>query len=116
MITGAAQMDGAILVVFGADRPMPQTKEHILLAKQVGIPRIVVFLNKKDQIDDKELLQLIEPEVRELLNNYEYDGHDAWILGERHDMVRMLLTERTVRVCYYLTYECSQEGTFLIWC
>lgn len=74
MITGAAQMDGAILVVSGADGPMPQTKEHILLAKQVGVPSIVVFLNKTDQVDDKELLELVELEVRETLNKYEFPG------------------------------------------
>jgi elongation factor Tu len=74
MITGAAQMDGAILVVSGADGPMPQTKEHILLAKQVGVPNIVVFLNKEDQVDDAELLELVELEVRETLDKYEYPG------------------------------------------
>jgi len=76
MITGAAQMDGAILVVSGADGPMPQTKEHILLAKQVGVPSIVVFLNKEDQVDDEELLELVEMEVRETLCNYEFPGDD----------------------------------------
>ncbi|KAL5208780.1 hypothetical protein ABZP36_033215 [Zizania latifolia] len=81
MITGAAQMDGAILVVSGADGPMPQTKEHILLAKQVGVPNIVVFLNKKDQVDDEELLQLVELEVRDLLSSYEYDGDDVPIVA-----------------------------------
>ncbi|XP_015079133.1 elongation factor TuB, chloroplastic [Solanum pennellii] len=76
MITGAAQMDGAILVVSGADGPMPQTKEHILLAKQVGVPNMVVFLNKEDQVDDEELLELVELEVRELLSSYEFPGDD----------------------------------------
>jgi elongation factor Tu len=76
MITGAAQMDGAILVVSGADGPMPQTKEHILLAKQVGVPNIVVFLNKQDQVDDDELLELVELEVRETLSDYEFPGDD----------------------------------------
>lgn len=76
MITGAAQMDGAILVVSGADGPMPQTKEHILLAKQVGVPSIVVFLNKTDQVDDEELLELVELEVRETLNQYEFPGDE----------------------------------------
>jgi elongation factor Tu len=76
MITGAAQMDGAILVVSGADGPMPQTKEHILLAKQVGVPNIVVFLNKEDQVDDKELLELVELEVRETLDKYEFPGDE----------------------------------------
>ncbi len=74
MITGAAQMDGAILVVNAADGPMPQTREHILLARQVGVPALVVFLNKVDQVDDAELLELVEMEVRELLTEYEYDG------------------------------------------
>eukprot|EP00249_Psilotum_nudum_P018479 c26825_g1_i1 orf=251-1726(+) len=81
MITGAAQMDGAILVVSGADGPMPQTKEHILLAKQVGVPHIVVFLNKEDQVDDEELLQLVELEVRELLTSYEFPGDDLPIVS-----------------------------------
>nr|YP_010726569.1 translation elongation factor Tu [Hypnea edeniana]WDY85044.1 translation elongation factor Tu [Hypnea edeniana] len=76
MITGAAQMDGAILVVSAADGPMPQTREHILLAKQVGVPNIVVFLNKEDQVDDEELLELVELEVRELLAQYDFPGDD----------------------------------------
>jgi len=76
MITGAAQMDGAILVVSAADGPMPQTREHILLARQVGVPYIVVFLNKVDQVDDEELLELVELEVRELLNQYDFPGDD----------------------------------------
>ena len=74
MITGAAQMDGAILVVSAADGPMPQTREHILLARQVGVPYIVVYLNKADMVDDKELLELVEIEVRELLSKYEFPG------------------------------------------
>ena len=74
MITGAAQMDGGILVVAATDGPMPQTREHILLAKQVGIPKLVVFLNKCDLVDDEELLELVEMEVRELLDFYEFDG------------------------------------------
>ena len=80
MITGAAQMDGAILVVSAADGPMPQTREHILLARQVGVPAIVVFLNKVDLVDDEELLELIEMEVRELLSKYEYPGDDIPIV------------------------------------
>ena len=76
MITGAAQMDGAILVVSAADGPMPQTREHILLARQVGVPAIVVYLNKCDQVDDEELLELVELEVRELLSSYEFPGDD----------------------------------------
>jgi elongation factor Tu len=77
MITGAAQMDGAILVVSAADGPMPQTREHILLARQVGVPYIVVFLNKADMVDDPELLELVEMEVRELLSEYEFPGDDV---------------------------------------
>ena len=77
MITGAAQMDGAILVVSAADGPMPQTREHILLARQVGVPAIVVYLNKVDQVDDPELLELVELEVRELLSSYEFPGDDV---------------------------------------
>ena len=81
MITGAAQMDGAILVVSAADGPMPQTREHILLAKQVGVPNIVVFLNKQDQVDDEELLELVELEVRELLSDYDFPGDDIPIVS-----------------------------------
>ncbi|MDE4543358.1 elongation factor Tu [Thermoanaerobacterium sp. R66] len=80
MITGAAQMDGAILVVSAADGPMPQTREHILLARQVGVPYIVVFLNKADMVDDQELIELVEMEVRELLNEYEFPGDDTPIV------------------------------------
>lgn len=80
MITGAAQMDGAILVVSAADGPMPQTREHILLARQVGVPGLVVFLNKCDQVDDEELLELVEMEVRELLSEYEFDGDNIPII------------------------------------
>lgn len=80
MITGAAQMDGAILVVSAADGPMPQTREHILLSKQVGVPHIVVFLNKEDQVDDLELVELVELEVRELLSNYDFPGDDIPIV------------------------------------
>ncbi len=80
MITGAAQMDGAILVVSAADGPMPQTREHILLAKQVGVPQLVVFLNKEDQVDDEELLELVELEVRDLLNEYDFPGDDIPIV------------------------------------
>ena len=80
MITGAAQMDGAILVVSAADGPMPQTREHILLARQVGVPKIAVFLNKEDQVDDPELIELVEMEVRELLSEYEYDGDNTPIV------------------------------------
>ena len=80
MITGAAQMDGAILVVSAADGPMPQTREHILLARQVGVPALVVFLNKVDQVDDEELLELVEMEVRELLSSYDFPGDDIPII------------------------------------
>ena len=80
MITGAAQMDGAILVVNAADGPMPQTREHILLARQVGVPALVVFLNKVDQVDDEELLELVEMEVRELLTSYDFPGDDIPII------------------------------------
>lgn len=80
MITGAAQMDGAILVVSAADGPMPQTREHILLANQIGVPQIVVFLNKIDQVDDPELVELVEVEVRELLSKYSFDGDSAKIV------------------------------------
>ncbi|SOD99784.1 elongation factor Tu, partial [Caenispirillum bisanense] len=80
MITGAAQMDGAILVVSAADGPMPQTREHILLARQVGVPAIVVFMNKVDQVDDPELLELVELEIRELLSSYDFPGDDIPIV------------------------------------
>jgi elongation factor Tu len=80
MITGAAQMDGAILVVSAADGPMPQTREHILLARQVGVPRIVVFMNKCDMVDDAELLELVEVEIRDLLNQYKFPGDDTPII------------------------------------
>src|SRR5476651_1984860 len=80
MITGAAQMDGAILVVSAADGPMPQTREHILLARQVGVPYIVVYLNKADMVDDKELLELVEMEVRDLLSKYDFPGDDTPIV------------------------------------
>ncbi len=80
MITGAAQMDGAVLVVAATDGPMPQTREHILLARQVGVPKIVVFMNKVDQVDDPELLELVEMEIRELLSKYEYDGENIPII------------------------------------
>ncbi len=81
MITGAAQMDGAILVVNAADGPMPQTREHILLARQVGVPALVVFMNKVDQVDDEELLELVEMEIRELLSSYDFDGDNIPIVS-----------------------------------
>lgn len=80
MITGAAQMDGAILVVSAADGPMPQTREHILLAGQVGVPNIIVFLNKADMVDDAELLELVEMEVRDLLSSYNFPGDDIPVI------------------------------------
>jgi len=80
MVTGAAQMDGAILVVAATDGPMPQTREHILLCRQVGVPRLVVFMNKVDMVDDAELLELVEMEVRELLSFYKYDGDNAPVI------------------------------------
>ncbi|KAF2551732.1 hypothetical protein F2Q68_00037210 [Brassica cretica] len=97
MITGAAQMDGAILVVSGADGPMPQTKEHILLAKQVGVPDMVVFLNKEDQVDDAELLELVELEVRELLSSYEFNGDDIPIISGSALLAVETLTENPTR-------------------
>ena len=83
MITGAAQMDGAILVCSAADGPMPQTREHILLARQVGVPYIIVFLNKCDMVDDEELLELVEMEVRELLSKYDFPGDDLPLIRVR---------------------------------
>lgn len=80
MITGAAQMDGAILVVAATDGPMPQTREHILLSRQCGVPAIVVFLNKCDMVDDEELVDLVEMEVRDLLTAYEFDGDGAPVI------------------------------------
>ena len=80
MITGAAQMDGAILVVAATDGPMPQTREHILLARQVGVPRIVVFMNKVDLVDDPEILELVEMEIRELLSKNDFDGDNTPII------------------------------------
>lgn len=98
MITGAAQMDGAILVVSAADGPMPQTREHILLARQVGVPALVVFLNKKDQVDDEELLELVELEVRELLSEYQFPGDDIPIVaGSALKAVEVLLDAPTTK-------------------
>ncbi|PPJ71326.1 elongation factor Tu, partial [Staphylococcus aureus] len=81
MITGAAQMDGAILVVSATDGPMPQTREHILLAKQVGVPQLVVFMNKVDLVDDAEILELVELEIRELLSSYDFDGDNIPVIA-----------------------------------
>ena len=80
MVTGAAQMDGAILVVAATDGPMPQTREHILLGRQVGVPRMVVFMNKVDMVDDAELLELVEMEIRDLLSFYQYDGDNGPVI------------------------------------
>ena len=103
MITGAAQMDGAILVIAASDGPMAQTREHILLARQVGVPAIVVFLNKCDQVDDEELLELVEMEVRELLDKYEFPGdetpHHQGFRSERSDF-RVHRSQRS-RVCLH---------------
>ena len=95
MITGAAQMDGAILVVSAADGPMPQTREHILLARQVGVPYIVVFLNKVDVVDDPELLELVELEIRELLSKYKFPGDENPIV--RGSAIAALQTRKTMR-------------------
>ncbi len=84
MITGAAQMDGGILVVAATDGPMPQTREHILLGRQVGIPYIIVFMNKCDMVDDEELLELVEMEVRELLSEYDFPGDDLPVIQVLH--------------------------------
>nr|YP_009130533.1 elongation factor Tu [Tydemania expeditionis]CEO91063.1 elongation factor Tu [Tydemania expeditionis] len=98
MITGAAQMDGAILVVSGADGPMPQTKEHILLAQQVGVPAIVVFLNKIDQVNDDELLELVELEIRETLDNYEFPGDEISIIkGSALEAVEALTANPSIK-------------------
>ncbi|NHB26577.1 elongation factor Tu [Helicobacter pylori] len=127
MITGAAQMDGAILVVSAADGPMPQTREHILLSRQVGVPHIVVFLNKQDMVDDQELLELVEMEVRELLSAYEFPGDDTPIIvgsalraleeakagnvGEWGEKVLKLMAEVD---SYIPTPERDTEKTFLM--
>nr|YP_009244196.1 elongation factor Tu [Gelidium elegans]AMK96438.1 elongation factor Tu [Gelidium elegans] len=98
MITGAAQMDGAILVVSAADGPMPQTREHILLAKQVGVPNIVVFLNKQDQVDDEELLELVDVEVRELLTQYDFPGDDIpFVYGSALLALKAINTNESVQ-------------------
>ena len=98
MITGAAQMDGAILVVSAADGPMPQTREHILLSKQVGVPDIVVFLNKEDQVDDAELIELVEMEVRELLSTYDFPGDDIPICpGSALQAIEAISADPTIR-------------------
>ena len=124
MITGAAQMDGAILVVSAADGPMPQTREHILLARQVGVPYIIVFLNKCDMVDDAELLELVEMEVRELLSRYEFPGDDIPIIkgsakmalegdtGELGEVAILALADALDS--YIPTPERAIDGTFLM--
>ena len=97
MITGAAQMDGAILVVSAADGPMPQTREHILLARQVGVPALVVFLNKVDLVDDEELLELVELEVRELLSKYDFPGDDIPMIKGSAVAALKMATRRSAR-------------------
>jgi elongation factor Tu len=98
MITGAAQMDGAILVVNAADGPMPQTREHILLGRQVGIPAMVVYMNKVDQVDDEELLELVEMEIRELLSSYDFPGDDIPIIARARRLRRWrAVTRRSAR-------------------
>ena len=124
MITGAAQMDGAILVVNAADGPMPQTREHILLARQVGVPKIVVFLNKVDQVDDEELLELVEMEIRELLSDYEFPGDDIPVIagsalaaleGRDDDMGRAKILELMAAVDEYIeTPERDTEKPFVM--
>ncbi len=124
MITGAAQMDGAILVVSAADGPMPQTREHILLARQVGVPYIIVFLNKCDLVDDEELLELVEMEVRELLTNYEFPGDDIPIIkgsarmaldGDKGEMGEGAIMQLADALDNYIpTPERAIDGAFLM--
>src|SRR5438477_132630 len=103
MITGAAQMDGAILVVSAADGPMPQTREHILLARQVGVPALVVYLNKCDMVDDPELLELVELEVRELLSKYDFPGDKIPIFGHRE-------TQKTIDTVVEMFHKLLDQG------
>ena len=116
MITGAAQMDGAILVVSAADGPMPQTREHILLAKQVGLPSLVIFLNKTDQVDDPEMIELVESELRELLKKYEFPGDEAPIIkgsalkALEVDSIDGTITKATLSV-RPITRKCGSPGT-----
>ena len=124
MITGAAQMDGAILVCSAADGPMPQTREHILLSRQVGVPFIIVFLNKADQVDDKELLELVEMEVRDLLNKYEFPGDDTPIVmgsalkaleGDQSDIGEPAILKLAEALDSYIpTPERAVDGSFLM--
>ncbi len=124
MITGAAQMDGAILVVSAADGPMPQTREHILLARQVGVPYIIVFMNKCDMVDDAELLELVEMEVRELLSKYEFPGDDVPIVkgsalkaleGDKGDLGEAAIMQLAEALDSYIpTPERAVDGAFLL--
>jgi elongation factor Tu len=124
MITGAAQMDGAILVVSAADGPMPQTREHILLARQVGVPYIIVFMNKCDMVDDEELLELVEMEVRELLSKYEFPGDDVPIIkgsalkaleGDKGDLGEAAILKLAEALDSYIpTPERAIDGAFLL--
>ncbi len=124
MITGAAQMDGAILVVSAADGPMPQTREHILLARQVGVPALVVFMNKADMVDDPELLELVELEVRELLSQYDFPGDDVPIIvgsalkaleGDTGDVGRNAILKLMEAVDAYIPQpERALDGAFLM--
>ena len=124
MITGAAQMDGAILVVSAADGPMPQTREHILLSRQVGVPYIIVFLNKADMVDDAELLELVEMEVRELLSKYEFPGDDTPIIkgsaklaleGDKGELGEVAIMNLADALDTYIpTPERAVDGTFLM--
>ena len=124
MITGAAQMDGAILVVSAADGPMPQTREHILLARQVGVPYIIVFMNKCDMVDDAELLELVEMEVRELLSKYDFPGDDTPIVkgsaklaleGDKGDLGEGAIMRLAEALDTYIpTPERAIDGAFLM--
>jgi elongation factor Tu len=124
MITGAAQMDGAILVVSAADGPMPQTREHILLARQVGVPYIIVFMNKADMVDDKELLELVEMEVRELLSKYEFPGDDTPIIigsalkaleGDKGELGEVAIVKLAEALDSYIPEpKRALDGTFLM--
>ena len=124
MITGAAQMDGAILVVSAADGPMPQTREHILLSRQVGVPYIIVFLNKCDMVDDAELLELVEMEVRELLSKYDFPGDDIPIVkgsaklaleGDKSDLGEPCIDRLAEALDSYIpTPERAVDGAFLM--
>ena len=124
MITGAAQMDGAILVVSAADGPMPQTREHILLARQVGVPYIIVFMNKTDMVDDKELLELVEMEVRELLSKYDFPGDDTPIVvgsalkaleGDKGELGELAILKLAEALDSYIPEpKRALDGTFLM--